>query len=213
MKLESWRKVKGKITCQVRYAITSLGPQTPAARLLELARGHWGIENRLRYVRDVTMGEESSQARADSAPQMMAAVRNLALNILRLCGERNIAAAIRKIGLGAQRRSTIARIDVMTIIERLCTSPDRCHHQPAEGCRILPSDPDSTPQDEAPSRSLSFRLRLGLPFMSDAISLMQDIVPGSAVEHGNTGPGCSIRSRAMNRGSEQWSAIPNGLLN
>ena len=98
MKLESWRKVKGKITCQVRYAITSLGPQTPAARLLELARGHWGIENRLRYVRDVTMGEESSQARADSAPQMMAAVRNLALNILRLCGERNIAAAIRKIG-------------------------------------------------------------------------------------------------------------------
>ena len=98
MKLESWRKVKGKIICQVRYAITSLGPQTPAARLLELARGRWGIENRLRYVRDVPMGEDSSQARTDSAPQMMAAVRNLVLNILRLCGERNIAAAIRKIG-------------------------------------------------------------------------------------------------------------------
>ena len=65
--------------------------QTPAARLLSLVRGHWGIENRLRYVRDVTMGEDGSQARTDSAPQMMAAVRNLALNILRLLGERNIA--------------------------------------------------------------------------------------------------------------------------
>ena len=65
--------------------------QVPAARLLNLVRGHWGIENRLRYVRDVTMGEDGSQARTDSAPQMMAAVRNLALNILRLLGERNIA--------------------------------------------------------------------------------------------------------------------------
>ena len=67
------------------------GDQTPAARLLSLVRGHWGIENRLRYVRDVTIGEDGSQARTDSAPQMMAAVRNLALNILRLRGERNIA--------------------------------------------------------------------------------------------------------------------------
>ncbi len=98
IKMESWRAVKGKATCQARYAITSLGTQTPAARLLNLVRGHWGIENRLRYVRDVTMGEDGSQARTDSAPQMMAAVRNLVLNILRLRGERNITAAIRKIG-------------------------------------------------------------------------------------------------------------------
>ena len=44
------------------------------------------------------MGEDGSQARTDSAPQTVAAVRNLALNILRLRGERNIAAAIRKTG-------------------------------------------------------------------------------------------------------------------
>ena len=122
IKMESWRVVKGKQGRQVRYGITSLGTeapadrllssnrlgrshgitslgtQTPAARLLNLVRGHWGIENRLRYVRDVTMGEDGSQARTDSAPHMMAAVRNLVLNILRLRGERNIAAAIRKIG-------------------------------------------------------------------------------------------------------------------
>ena len=98
MKVESWRMVKGKETRQVRYAITSLGTQIPADRLLGLVRGHWGIENRLHYVRDVTMGEDNSQVRTGSAPQVMAALRNLTLNILRMCGEKNIAAAIRRVG-------------------------------------------------------------------------------------------------------------------
>ena len=44
------------------------------------------------------MGEDGSQVRTDSVPQMMAAVRNLVVSILRMCGERNIAAATRKIG-------------------------------------------------------------------------------------------------------------------
>ena len=44
------------------------------------------------------MGEDGSQVRTDSAPQMMAAVRNLVVSILRMRGERNIVAAIRKIG-------------------------------------------------------------------------------------------------------------------
>ena len=98
VEIESWRAVKSKQSRQVRYAITSLGPHTPAASLLSLVRGHWGIENRLRYVRDVTMGEDTSQVRTDSAPQTMAAVRNLVVSILRMRGERNIAAAIRETG-------------------------------------------------------------------------------------------------------------------
>lgn len=98
VKVESWRMVKGEVSRQVRYAITSLGPHTPAVRLLRLVRGHWGIENRLHYVRDVTMGEDNSQVRTNSAPQVMAAVRNLVVSILRMRGEKNIAAAIRKIG-------------------------------------------------------------------------------------------------------------------
>ena len=84
MKVERWCRVKGKTTCQVRYAITSLGIQTSADRLLQLVRGHWGIENCPHYVRDVTMGEDSSQIRSASAPQVMAAVRNPVLAILRL---------------------------------------------------------------------------------------------------------------------------------
>ena len=98
MKVESWRKVKVKTTRQVRYAITSLDARTPADRLLQLVRGHWGIENGLHYVRDVTMGEDGSNVRTGSAPQVMAALRNVVIGILRLSGATNIASAIRTIG-------------------------------------------------------------------------------------------------------------------
>ena len=99
MKVESWRKVKHKTTRQVRYAITSLDTRTPADTLLHLVRGHWGIENGLHYVRDVTMGEDGSCVRTGSAPQVMAALRNVVIGILRLPSAANIASAIRTIGL------------------------------------------------------------------------------------------------------------------
>ena len=54
-----------------------------------------GIENRLHYVRDVTMKEDASQVRSGSAPQVMAALRNTALGLLRQAGTGNIAAALR----------------------------------------------------------------------------------------------------------------------
>jgi len=78
------------------YAITSLSPAdaTPA-RLATLIRGHWTIENRLHWVRDVTYDEDRSQARTGSGPRIMAALRNLAISIHRLHGHTNIAAATR----------------------------------------------------------------------------------------------------------------------
>lgn len=63
--------------------------------LLRHVRGHWGIENRLHYVRDVTFGEDASQVRKDSAPEVMAALRNTVLGILRGAGWDSIAAALR----------------------------------------------------------------------------------------------------------------------
>jgi predicted transposase YbfD/YdcC len=86
---------KGKTTREVRYAITSLGAEVGAARLLCHIRGHWGIENRLHYVRDVTLGEDASQVRTGSAPEVMAALRNVVLGVLRQAGWSNIAAALR----------------------------------------------------------------------------------------------------------------------
>lgn len=96
IKVESTRCIKGKETTQVRYAVTSLGPDVPPDKLLGFIRGHWGIENRVHYVRDATMGEDASQVRTGAAPQVMATVRNVAINLLRLLGAQNIAHAFRQ---------------------------------------------------------------------------------------------------------------------
>ena len=74
------------------YAVTSLPPEeADAVRLLNLWRGHWGIENRVHWVRDVTLDEDRSQVRTGAAPQIMAGLRNLTISLLRLTGEPNIA--------------------------------------------------------------------------------------------------------------------------
>ncbi|SDM36383.1 hypothetical protein [Actinomyces ruminicola] len=46
-------------------------------------RGHWAIENRLHWVRDVTYDEDNHQLRTGSGPQVMAALRNLAISLIR----------------------------------------------------------------------------------------------------------------------------------
>jgi predicted transposase YbfD/YdcC len=58
-------------------------------------RGHWAIENRLHWVRDVTYDEDSSRVRTGTAPRTMASLRNLAISALRLNGHSNIAAGLR----------------------------------------------------------------------------------------------------------------------
>jgi hypothetical protein len=95
-RLTSLRRRKGQTTIETSYIITSLSPQqaTPA-QLLALVRGHWGIENRLHWVRDVTFDEDRCQIRTGAAPQVMAALRNLVIGLFRLSGVRNIAAALR----------------------------------------------------------------------------------------------------------------------
>jgi hypothetical protein len=86
----------GPASVEVSYYITSLPPErADAARLLTLIRGHWGIENRIHYVRDVTFDEDRSAVRSGAAPQAMAATRNLVLSLLRRQHHTNIAAALR----------------------------------------------------------------------------------------------------------------------
>jgi len=75
----------GKTHTEVVYVITSLSTeQASPQRLLALNRGHWEIENRLHWVRDVTFAEDHSQIRTGAGPQMMAMLRNLAISLLRL---------------------------------------------------------------------------------------------------------------------------------
>ena len=91
------RSEKGKTTVEVVYGITSLRPEEAnAARLLALTRGHWGIENRLHYVRDVTLGEDGCRVRKGSAPQVLAALRNGVIHLLAGVEAPSRAAAIRR---------------------------------------------------------------------------------------------------------------------
>ncbi len=94
---ESFRT--GKVHKEVVYLITSLSPQKAAPeKLLSISRGHWSIENKSHYVRDVTFDEDRSQVRTHSGPRVMASLRNLAITLLRLRGFQNIAQAIRSLG-------------------------------------------------------------------------------------------------------------------
>jgi DDE family transposase len=84
-----WRTVRA-------YAITSLTfAQASPARLADLLRGHWAIENGLHWVRDVTFAEDGSQVRTGTAPQVMAYLRNLVIGALSRAGPVNLAVALR----------------------------------------------------------------------------------------------------------------------
>ena len=87
----------GKTTTGVRYFVTSV-PRVVAGAglLLRWVRGHWTIENRSHYVRDVTFGEDASRIHKGSGPEAMAASRNAAIGLLRATQVDNIAAALRR---------------------------------------------------------------------------------------------------------------------
>jgi predicted transposase YbfD/YdcC len=90
------RKVKGTWSCETCYAVTSLSvTQASPAQLAAIIRGHWGIEDRLHWVRDLDFDEDRSQVRTAAGPQIMASLRNLVVTILRLTGACCIAAALR----------------------------------------------------------------------------------------------------------------------
>jgi predicted transposase YbfD/YdcC len=86
----------GVVSSTVTYALTSLPTRLLSVEgLAQLWRGHWTIENRVHYVRDVTFGEDAHQMSSGSAPQALAALRNALINRLRAAGWTNIAAALR----------------------------------------------------------------------------------------------------------------------
>lgn len=91
------RPLRGKRwSTETVYAITSLAATLASpAELADIIRGHWAIEDRLHWVRDVLFDEDRSQIRTANGPRVMASLRNLAVNILRLTGVTNIAAALR----------------------------------------------------------------------------------------------------------------------
>ena len=65
----------------VRYYL--LSKYIPAKKLLRIVRSHWAIENQLHWILDVVFGEDQNRARKDNAPENLAVLRRLAINIIR----------------------------------------------------------------------------------------------------------------------------------
>lgn len=104
-------RTSGKLHEETVYGITSLSPaQADPSRLMELIRGHWSIENRLHWVRDAVFDEDRSQVRKGNTPQVMTAVRNIAISVLRMAGRRSTAAARHR--CAARPRETLELIGV-----------------------------------------------------------------------------------------------------
>lgn len=90
------RKTKKKVEIEVIFGITSQAHErTGAKELLGQTRGHWGIENGLHYVRDVTFREDASRIRMGSAPQVMAILRNITLFLFKRYEHKNAPTAMR----------------------------------------------------------------------------------------------------------------------
>jgi predicted transposase YbfD/YdcC len=80
---------------EVRYYLTSRPPAlADAGTLLGDTRDHWSIE-RHHWIRDVVFGEDASALRTGAAPQVMAALRNAAITLIRRAGWTGITAARR----------------------------------------------------------------------------------------------------------------------
>jgi predicted transposase YbfD/YdcC len=77
----STRILAGKETKTLRYYISSL--PSNAKRLLHIVRRHWAIENELHWVLDVALNEDHSRVRKDQAPENLAVLRHIALNLLK----------------------------------------------------------------------------------------------------------------------------------
>ena len=80
-KVTATRETGGKSTTASRYYV--LSTKLDAARLAQVVRNHWHIENRLHWVLDVVMDEDGSRTRKDHGPENLARLRRFALNLLR----------------------------------------------------------------------------------------------------------------------------------
>ena len=73
-----------RFTTETVYAITDIPVhQAKPTQLAAWIRGHWSIENKVHWVRDVTYDEDRSQIRTGTGPEVMAALRNAAIGALR----------------------------------------------------------------------------------------------------------------------------------
>ena len=109
--VESERLIAGKSSKEARYYISSL--RDDAGRVLAAVRGHWGIENSVHWVLDVTFGEDNCRVRKGNGAENFSTLRRMVMNMLRR--ETTLKASIR----GKRKR---AGWDENYMLKVLCAS-------------------------------------------------------------------------------------------
>ena len=104
----------GEVRRERASAVTSLPPeQADAAALLRVWRRHWEIENRLHWVRDVLFAEDRSGATVGHGPQMLAALHNTTIGLLRAHGHPTIASARRHLARAPHETLPLLGLDAL----------------------------------------------------------------------------------------------------
>ncbi|WP_244936761.1 ISAs1 family transposase [Actinomyces qiguomingii] len=103
------RGKNSKRSTEVVYLICSIPPeQAPPETVAAWIQGHWAIENRVHWVRDVTYDEDRHQLRTGSGPQVMATLRNLAISLIRTIYDDPTTTSIASANRAMTRRPTKA---------------------------------------------------------------------------------------------------------
>jgi predicted transposase YbfD/YdcC len=79
--IRSTRTIKGVVTTEIRYYLTTL---TDVAAFAHSVRSHWGIENKLHWMLDVAFREDYARNRKDHSAANLAILRKITLNLIRL---------------------------------------------------------------------------------------------------------------------------------
>lgn len=87
IEIESKREIKGVVTMEKRYYISSLSAEP--GRILNAVRQHWGIENKLHWVLDICFNDDQSRIRKGNAPRNIGIIKKTALNLLQTIKQSN----------------------------------------------------------------------------------------------------------------------------
>lgn len=82
VEIESQREIKGKVSTEKRYYISSL--KMSAEQIAQAIRQHWGVENQLHWVLDMSFNDDQSRIRKGNAPRNIAIIKKTALNLLQI---------------------------------------------------------------------------------------------------------------------------------
>jgi hypothetical protein len=105
----------GKRTKEVTYGLVSMTPSEAGAATIEaLWRGHWTIENRLDYVRDVSFGEDAGHAAQGTTAHALAALRNGLLMLFRQAHWFSVPDALAHYGASVARAGALIGLQVKT---------------------------------------------------------------------------------------------------